>query len=387
MIQIKKITKQAEFAELEKEWGELLKSAESQSVFLTWEWNYSWWEAFGEKYELFVIAIFDDKELIGIAPLYKERSFFFKRLRFISDQNNISRELGFVLKKDREEEILKKIKDFLEKEKSWDMLYWFGAIDSLHAFQFWHDLFDDKKIFLRQIKGKYSGVELDDWDKYITTLRPRQRSKVRSLLKKYVEAEEREELEFVVTREKADLENQFLSFIDLHQKRWNKKNKPGMFGEAGYTQFMKNVSSRLLANDELFFCHLKYQRRYIAHQLCVQKNNVVHLINEAYDEEFKSFSAGNMLRTVAFKYLCEQGVVYDFLNNYSFHKKSWGATPANQYHLEIGKKSVKNYFYFGYFSVRRKIIKLLPNSLVEIKGKIECRVRDFLKYIKYNNGR
>ena len=59
--------------DLKGEWNELLAKSKSNTIFLTWEWAYSWAECFvnGDR-ELFVICLYDDgNRPIGIAPWYR----------------------------------------------------------------------------------------------------------------------------------------------------------------------------------------------------------------------------------------------------------------------------------------------------------------------------
>lgn len=50
-------------------WNRLLQRSETRSIFLTWQWLSTWWEAFRAGAELYVIAVLDGSRLIGIAPL------------------------------------------------------------------------------------------------------------------------------------------------------------------------------------------------------------------------------------------------------------------------------------------------------------------------------
>ncbi len=50
-------------------WNGLLSQSDADTVFLTWEWLYSW----GENYlhagrSLFIVMVYKDDELVGIAP-------------------------------------------------------------------------------------------------------------------------------------------------------------------------------------------------------------------------------------------------------------------------------------------------------------------------------
>ena len=53
--------------------------------FHTWPWLYSWWEYYGENYELRLVTVRDGKLLVGLLPLMLERrGGFVGRLLFIN---------------------------------------------------------------------------------------------------------------------------------------------------------------------------------------------------------------------------------------------------------------------------------------------------------------
>ena len=73
-----------EFAALEEEWEDLYQDAPLATPFQSWAWLYSWWEFYGEGYELRLITVRDDEGLlIGLAPLMLERGLGFRKLLFV----------------------------------------------------------------------------------------------------------------------------------------------------------------------------------------------------------------------------------------------------------------------------------------------------------------
>ena len=74
MLSIKKVSTQNEFSRLKGCWTALLKRSKSDTVFLAWEWMYTWWECFKENKQLFVLTVYDENEnLVGIAPLCMDK--------------------------------------------------------------------------------------------------------------------------------------------------------------------------------------------------------------------------------------------------------------------------------------------------------------------------
>src|SRR5690606_29385498 len=59
------------FAALQAEWNALLQRSRFNTLFLTYEWQTTWWEYLGEG-ELWILAMRSNEtdELVGIVPLY-----------------------------------------------------------------------------------------------------------------------------------------------------------------------------------------------------------------------------------------------------------------------------------------------------------------------------
>jgi CelD/BcsL family acetyltransferase involved in cellulose biosynthesis len=71
------------FRALEAEWEDLYRECALSTPFQSWAWLYSWWEAFGEGYELRLITVRDGTFLVGLIPLMLERRWGLRRLRSI----------------------------------------------------------------------------------------------------------------------------------------------------------------------------------------------------------------------------------------------------------------------------------------------------------------
>jgi CelD/BcsL family acetyltransferase involved in cellulose biosynthesis len=73
-----------EIESLEEEWEDLYHESSQATPFQSWAWLYSWWESYGEGYELRLLTMRDDAGLlVGIMPLMLERKLGLRRLLFI----------------------------------------------------------------------------------------------------------------------------------------------------------------------------------------------------------------------------------------------------------------------------------------------------------------
>jgi CelD/BcsL family acetyltransferase involved in cellulose biosynthesis len=72
-----------DFAALEEEWEELYHSSPLATPFQSWAWLYSWWEFYGEPYELRLVTVRSGNLLVGLIPLMLKRRRGFGRLLFV----------------------------------------------------------------------------------------------------------------------------------------------------------------------------------------------------------------------------------------------------------------------------------------------------------------
>jgi CelD/BcsL family acetyltransferase involved in cellulose biosynthesis len=92
------------FAALEEEWDDLYRDSPLATPFQSWAYLYSWWESYGESYELRLVAVRHDKELlVGLVPLMLERRVGFSRLLWIG--NGLSDYLDMLVREGWEKQV------------------------------------------------------------------------------------------------------------------------------------------------------------------------------------------------------------------------------------------------------------------------------------------
>ena len=60
------------FDTLREEWNSLVQRSATNTLFLTWEWQKAWWEAFGAGKNPYVVAFREGSTLVGIVPLFHQ---------------------------------------------------------------------------------------------------------------------------------------------------------------------------------------------------------------------------------------------------------------------------------------------------------------------------
>ena len=103
-----------------RRWNALVEETDGGTIFQTHEWCECWWTAFGHRHQLFLITIWDDESLVGIAPLMILRRAGLRRLEFIGSSNADYQD--FILG-ERAAELLPLLAHFLfEHRNAWSMM-------------------------------------------------------------------------------------------------------------------------------------------------------------------------------------------------------------------------------------------------------------------------
>ena len=116
---------------LRDSWNQLLRSSQSNNIFLTWEWVSTWWRVFCQGQRLAVIIAREaDGSIVGIAPLkinYKKYKRFLavRSVEFIGYGGEVIPEyLDFIILKGKEKICVKAfLKFILSCSDFWDLLY------------------------------------------------------------------------------------------------------------------------------------------------------------------------------------------------------------------------------------------------------------------------
>lgn len=325
-------TRWEDVAALEPEWNALLARSGSDTIFLTWEWVDSWWHAYGDALRPYVVSFEREGALVGIAPLVRRPVSRLLALRheavaFLGDGSADSDYLDLIVAPGEEGAVAEWLADVLETLRPGRRVARFhevpGTSPNLEPLA--------RALRTRGWSWRSETVPCavirfpDTWDEYLRTLKPRMRTKVRSLERRLEEGH-RVRFERCAPRER--LEEVLASLFDLHQGRWARDGQVGVFANEAKRRFYTLLSPRLLERGWLRLSTLEVDGRPVAHQMCFEYHGVLYLLQEGYDPDWEEQGVGNVLRARVMRDAIERGVTsYDFLGGVTEHKRSWGAVP------------------------------------------------------------
>jgi hypothetical protein len=116
----------------EQQWRALHERSSADPLFLSWDWQWTWWRAFAKAHRLegyWLAARRPDGELVGIAPMFKDRTrhlgFGSRRLHFIGNiwrgpRTMRSEYLEFIVDRARADEAVDALLDHIASDPDWD---------------------------------------------------------------------------------------------------------------------------------------------------------------------------------------------------------------------------------------------------------------------------
>ena len=325
-----------DLAELEPLWNNLVAEYPSASIFCTWEWLLSWWQSFGNRRRLLVLALFDsDSRLIGLAPLSILSEpvlgkLSLRVLRFVGDGSNDSDNLDFPVRPGFEEVFARKVVEYLrEHGNEWDIVLLNTMplespvakvlVTSLLQRPYWSCFHEFRRRLIVSLPLK--------WDDYVAQISAKERRNLAYYGRRLKNAYS---VRIYRCTNEAELPACLGALFRLHQQRWQSAGQPGTFAEETRRHFYTELGLRLLRRSWLELWIAELNGKIAAVQFAMRYRDTVYSLQEGYDPDHASDRVGFILRAHVLKQLISEGVrIYDFLAGEDPHKARWKPSPSS----------------------------------------------------------
>jgi peptidoglycan/xylan/chitin deacetylase (PgdA/CDA1 family)/CelD/BcsL family acetyltransferase involved in cellulose biosynthesis len=320
---------EAQFATLRDEWHRLLARSESRTIFLTWEWAAAWWRAYGSGGELSILTARDESgRLIGIAPLQKRKQRRYGQtvdsLSFIGDASNDSDYLDFIVEAGREREVIEAFASRWSSEVDRGVVVLLNEVpETSPNLPILREFGISRGWEWKETASPCATVSLpDNWNDYLRNLKPRFRTKVRSVLRML---EERGDVKWGFCASAEEARNLHPALFDLHTRRWRADGKPGVFWWDRKREFYDALSPLLADGNWLRFSYLEWRGKPLACQYGFVYDGIYSHLQEGYEPASEHWNLGIGLRAWTVRRFIEEGIrEYDFLGGVGRHKADWG---------------------------------------------------------------
>lgn len=326
------------FDALAKEWNELLHRSAADTIFLTLEFQRTWWQCLGEG-ELLILAVRDDDDgkLVGIVPLFATTNSQGQRVLATVGCVDVADYLDFIVAQGLEDVVYAALVDYLADPNalSWDLL----NLCNIHQDSPTLDILPA----LTEARGWTVSTARDDvcpmiqlpgtWEEYVEMLEGKQRREIRRKLRR---AGGESAQNWYIVGQEHNLETEVGAFLDLMAASAPDKAD---FLTPRMRDFFYQLTRVTYDAGWLQLVFLQVGGRNAAAYLNFVYNNRVLVYNSGLDwRTFPKLGAGIILTAHSIRHAIEQGrEAFDFMRGDERYKYQFGGRDAEVRRLLVRK--------------------------------------------------
>ncbi|MCZ7544920.1 MAG: GNAT family N-acetyltransferase [Anaerolineae bacterium] len=325
------------FDTLEPEWNALLDNSRANHIFLTWEWQRTWWSCF-QPGDLYVITFRENGgDLIGIASCFiHDLPRFGRTLRLVGCVE-VTDYLEVIAAKDREPEVLEALADHLLNGASglWDHIDFCNIRDGSPTLAYLPDILRARGL---DVQVKFEDVcpvipLPETWEAYLDMLDGKQRREVRRKMRRA----EGQGVTWRIVGPEDDLDAAMTTFLDLMAA--SAPDKARFLDIPGNRDFFRSLAHVLMDSGWLQLIFLDVGGTAVAAYLNFDYNNRIQVYNSGLDpSKYLNLSPGWVLLGHAIKHAIEQGRdEFDFLQGDEEYKHRMGGQDTSVWMLMADK--------------------------------------------------
>jgi CelD/BcsL family acetyltransferase involved in cellulose biosynthesis len=312
----------------EERWNGLLDRSKLPSVFLTWQWQRHWADAFASDRPLHLLGVTDDDgSPVGLLPLYAEEE---GRLRLLGGID-VSDYLDLIAAAGREEEVWHALLQHrMAQPAEWDLHAIRAASPTMSLVPSLAPAYGLRVT--TAVEERCPVLSLPGtWDEYLAGLSGKDRHELRRKMRKL-----ERELPGAVVRSHhthAGWDEALSQFLRLH--RLSKVGK-ARFMDEQMERFFRDATRALAAAGWARLWFLDHEGAAVAAFLCLEYAGTVGLYNSGFDPAHGRLAPGIVLLAHVIKDAIDRRIpVFDFLRGEEPYKQSFGPLPEDLYNMRI----------------------------------------------------
>jgi CelD/BcsL family acetyltransferase involved in cellulose biosynthesis len=322
------------FDALAKEWNALLHRSATDTIFLSHEWQRTWWQFFAGDKELLLLAAREKEELIGIAPFYVKPSPDEKRIIQLIGGTDISDYLDILAPAKDRERVYAAIFDFLTTRFSrWDELDLHcvpetSPLEPLRRAAAQHGLAVE-----RRLEDVCPIVPLPEtWEDYLDMLDGKQRHELRRKIRR---AEGRARVDWYLTGDRQELHQDVEDFFELHRK--SSPDKDDFMSDPAMQGFFHAMAEFCLEKGWLELSFILINDEKAASMFCFSYNDETLVYNSGYDpQKYAYLSPGIVLLCYHVQDSIDKGrTAFDFLRGDETYKYRMGGQDLKVFQITV----------------------------------------------------
>jgi CelD/BcsL family acetyltransferase involved in cellulose biosynthesis len=346
-VNIDVLVTEEDFLLLKDDWNRLNESSDTGNIFLSWEWQYRWWQNYARTSRLLIMVVRENTTITAILPLYIKKEYIFRvvpvyKLCMLGTGGDTSPDYMDLITCNSEttqmqNELIDKIFSY---KADWDCIDFsnlqthIGFADALAQRCRINNIPEmirmDSRIPYIQLK--------DGWDEYLATLSSNRRAQIRRDRRKF---ERMTDAKFLTIENKSDLDFAINKLIRLHHKRWIGRGEDYAFSSPEYISFHYQVIEDLFDKDMIRMSCLELGGEIIAMLYCYKWNDKYYYFQGGFDTDYADIKPGSVLMAYTIEKAINEGMsVFDMLKgDYNF-KRSLAKHYNTTWKLTVFKRSL-----------------------------------------------
>ncbi|HXJ78854.1 MAG TPA: GNAT family N-acetyltransferase [Candidatus Methylomirabilis sp.] len=312
----------------EARWNGLLDRSKLPSVFLTWQWQRHWAQAFADEPSLRLLSVADDDgSLVGLLPLYAVDT---AQLRLLGGID-VSDYLDLIAVAGREEDVWQALLQHrMAQPVEWDLHAIRAASPTMSLVPALAPACSLKVT--TTVEERCPVLRLPEtWDQYLAALPGKDRHELRRKMRKL----ERELPGAVARVHDGDQgwDEALSVFLRLH--RLSKVGK-ARFMDEQMERFFRDATKALATAGWARLWFLDHEGGAVAAFLCLEQAGMVGLYNSGFDPVHARLAPGIVLLAHVIKDAIDRRIpIFDFLRGEESYKQGFGPVPEDLYNVRI----------------------------------------------------
>lgn len=276
------------------EWNSLVFKNDTNTIFQTYEWFESWWSIFGNKYTLYLIFVYEEKNITGFAPFMISKTARMNELLFIGDGN--SDYMDFILPTNKES-ALKLICGFFSNNRNLDKI----SLNNIHECS-------STTQIIKKTCAACNLIYMSSSDNSCPTLIIEgQHQSVKKLINKYSLKRSFNYFSKQGTfsfrnLHGAEIERNMEQFFKQHISRWGQTRYKSLFTKDGNKQFYHLLAKNIADTGWLLFSTTELNGKPISYHFGFDYNDKVIWYKPSFDIKYASRSPGTALLRFLIQY-------------------------------------------------------------------------------------
>jgi CelD/BcsL family acetyltransferase involved in cellulose biosynthesis len=305
-MRLEVISDTAHFQTIQQDWDRLLSTSNSPALPLSHDWFCAWWQVFGVGKQLYIVCVYDNDQLVAIAPFMREKASY-RRVpvtiqKFMA--NGHSPFCDVILPEDLSAGKKAEVLDLIIQNNSADILQ-FNKIPE-NGIIANHVRRSDKCRYYRYgIKPSLVTPIIriqGDWEKFIQEKSRKFRKSLNNKLNKF----NKSAAYTIDCVQIPDDQHPYLTkMVEISKNSWKRKIKNDLGSNIAGREFLFKLAARLGPKGMLHIWMMHKGEQPVAFEYHLGFHGVVYPVRADYDDGHRMISPGSVLEYTALKSLFE----------------------------------------------------------------------------------